>query len=166
MRQRSFTDIEYSVRKHKTRREAFLSQMDSVIPWDDWVALIRPYYPSGRRGRPVRGIETMLRMYLIQNWFSLSDKGVEDAVYDSYSMRSFVGVDLSGSARVPDATTLCRFRSLLAENGFDEYFRESIKKGVDESRRQRLEYVGVPKDLDGEAISDQITFDAVDGDDI
>lgn len=78
MQQQTFTDIEYSRRKKKTRREEFLDTMDQMIPWKDWIALIEPYYPSGKRGRPTRGIETMLRMYLMQNWFNLSDATMED----------------------------------------------------------------------------------------
>ena len=79
--QQSFTDLEYSNRKKKTKREEFLEMMDEIIPWDEWVSVIVPYYPSGK---PTRGIETMLRMYLLQNWFNLSDEGIEDAIYDSY----------------------------------------------------------------------------------
>lgn len=91
--QQTFTDIEYSRRKKKTRREEFLDTMDQMIPWADWVAMIQPYYPSGKRGHPPRGIETMLRMYMMQNWFNLSDAAMEDAVNDSYAMRSFLHID-------------------------------------------------------------------------
>ena len=65
--QMTIADIEYSERKKTTKREEFLDQMDEIIPWGSWIELIAPYYPSGKRGRPVRGIETMLRMYLMQN---------------------------------------------------------------------------------------------------
>ena len=67
--------------------------MDEIIPWEEWVEFIRPYYPSGKRGRPVKGIEIMLRMYLIQNWLNLSDEGVEDAIYDSYAFRKFMKIN-------------------------------------------------------------------------
>lgn len=73
MKQGTFTDIEYSGRKKKTRREEFLEIMDEMIPWDEWVGVIEPYYPKGKRGRPPMGIEKMLRMYLLQIWFNLSD---------------------------------------------------------------------------------------------
>lgn len=89
--------------------------MDKMIPWDDWVNIIAPYYPSGKRGRPVRGIETMLRMYLMQNWFNLSDAAIEDTIYDSYAMRSFMHLDFS-CEQVPDATTLLKFRHLLEKH--------------------------------------------------
>ena len=68
MKQGTFTDMEYSGRKKKTRREEFLEIMDEIIPWDEWVGVIEPYYPKGKRGRPPMGIEKMLRMYLLQNW--------------------------------------------------------------------------------------------------
>lgn len=117
--QQTFTDIEYSRRKKKTRREEFLDTMDQMIPWADWVAMIQPYYPSGKRGRPPRGIETMLRMYMMQNWFNLSDAAMEDAVYDSYAMRSFLHIDFY-KEQVPDATTLLKFRHLLEEHHIGE----------------------------------------------
>ena len=65
--QKTFTDIEYENRKRKTRREEFLTMMDKIIPWDEWFSIIKPYYPSGKRGRPTRGIETMLRMYFLSD---------------------------------------------------------------------------------------------------
>ena len=78
--------MEYAARKRATRKDEFLRQMDKMIPWTEWVEMIRPYYPKGERGRPVRGTETMTRMYLLQMWFNLSDEGVEDAIYDSCAM--------------------------------------------------------------------------------
>ena len=119
MKQQTFTDIEYSNRKRKTKREEFLNTMDEMIPWSYWADMIRPYYPSGKRGRPPRGIETMLRMYLMQIWFSLSDEGMEDAIYDSYAMRSFMHIDFM-KEQVPDATTLLKFRHLIEENRLGE----------------------------------------------
>jgi IS5 family transposase len=115
MRQQTFTDIAHSGRKRKTKREVFLQIMNDIIPWAEWIALIQPFYPSGKRGRPPMGIEKMLRMYLLQVWFSLSDEGVEDAIYDSYAMRTFIGVNFC-EGQAPDATTLLHFRHLLEEN--------------------------------------------------
>lgn len=123
--QQSFTDLEYSNRKRKTKREEFLEMMDEIIPWNEWVKIIVPFYPSGKRGRPTRGIETMLRMHLLQNWFSLSDEGVEDAIYDSYSFRKFMKIDFFNE-QVPDATTLCKFRKLLVDNGIQKLFFKAI----------------------------------------
>ena len=73
MKQETFTDIEYSCRKKKTKREEFLEIMDEIIPQDEWVGVIELYYPTGKRGRPPMGIEKMLRMYLLQIWFNLSE---------------------------------------------------------------------------------------------
>ena len=105
MSQMTFSDYEYSLRKRKTKREEFLEIMDEIIPWDEWAEFVRPYYPDGRRGRPTKGIEKMLRMYLLQVWFNLSDEGVEDAIYDSYAFRKFMKIDFA-EEQVPDATTL------------------------------------------------------------
>ena len=95
MSQMTFSDFEYSNRKKKTKREEFLDVMEDIIPWDEWVEFVRPYYPNGRRGRPTKGIEKMLRMYLLQVWFNLSDEGIEDAIYDSYAFRKFMGIEVS-----------------------------------------------------------------------
>ncbi len=114
-RQMTFTDFEYASRKRTTRREEFLKTMESIIPWEEWIALIAPYYPTGKRGRPPLGIEIMLRMYFLQIWFGLSDAMAEDSIYDSYAMRSFLGVNF-GDAQAPDATTLLKFRRLLEKH--------------------------------------------------
>ena len=127
MKQETFTDIEYSFRKKKTKREEFLEIMDEIIPWDEWVGVIKPYYPTGKRGRPPMGIEKMLRMYLLQIWFNLSDPATEDAIYDSYAMRRFTGIDFMTEA-VPDETTLCKFRHLLEQNGLNKLFFDAINR--------------------------------------
>jgi IS5 family transposase len=126
-KQQSLADIEYGNRKRTTKRDEFLSIMDEVIPWDEWMAAVEPYYPSGKRGRPPRGVETMLRMYLLANWFNLSDEGVEDAIYDSYAFRKFMGIDFLGDAQVPDATTLCKFRKTLNEKGITKLLFDTTK---------------------------------------
>ncbi len=78
MKQETFTDIEYSLRKKKTKREEFLEIMDEIIPCEEWVGTIKPYYPKGKRGRPPMEIEKMLRMYLLQIWFNLFDPAIVD----------------------------------------------------------------------------------------
>ena len=91
----NFTDMEYSQRKRKTKREEFLEIMNEITPWDEWVKLVEPYYPdSGKRGCQPKAIETMLRMLLLQSWFNLSDEGIEDTIYDSYAMKQFMGAGL------------------------------------------------------------------------
>ena len=126
-KQQSLADVEYGNRKRKTRRDEFLAIMEEVIPWGEWTALVEPYYPNGKRGRPPRGVEMMLRMYLLANWFNLSDEGVEDAIYDSYAFRKFMGVDFLGEAQVPDATTLCKFRKTLNEKGITKLLFDTTK---------------------------------------
>ena len=120
----SFTDVEYSKRRRVSRREQFLDTMDATIPWSRWVGLIEPFYFSGHRGRKPKALETMLRMYLLQAWFSLSDEGVEDAIYDSYAMRRFLGLDFTVE-QVPDATTLLHFRHLLEKHELGRKLLES-----------------------------------------
>jgi IS5 family transposase len=120
--QPSFSVIEYGNRRRVSRREQFLETMDVTIPWTVWVGLIEPHYYAdrpGKRGRKAKPIETMLRMYLLQVWFSLSDEGVEEAIYDSYAMRRFMGLDF-GVEQVPDATTLLHFRHLLEQHQLGE----------------------------------------------
>ncbi|MDY3790854.1 MAG: IS5 family transposase, partial [Oscillospiraceae bacterium] len=127
MSQTTFSDIEYGNRKRITKREEFLDIMDEIIPWEEWVEFVRPYYPSGKRGRPVKGIETMLRMYLLQTWFNLSDEGAEDAIYDSYAFRKFMKIDFM-TEQVPDATTLLKFRHMIEKNHLGEEFFKAINR--------------------------------------
>lgn len=95
-----------------TRREKFLAEMDHVVPWSSLCALIEPFYPKPGNGRPPIGLERMLRLYFLQQWFNLSDPAAEEALYESISMCRFVGIDL-GKEPVPDETTICKFRHLL-----------------------------------------------------
>jgi IS5 family transposase len=132
--QPSFTDIEYSNRRRVSRREQFLETMNATIPWAAWVGLIEPHYYSsdkGKKGRKAKPIETMLRMYLLQVWFSLSDEGVEEAIYDSYAMRRFMGLDFAVE-QVPDATTLLHFRHLLEEHELGERLFKAQSQIFDE----------------------------------
>jgi transposase, IS5 family len=110
--QMSFAQSEYAGKKKVTRRERFLGEMERVVPWARLCAVIEPHYPQGKRGRPPIGIERMLRIYFLQQWYALADEALEDALYDSQAMRSFAGIDL-GVEAVPDATTLLKFRHLL-----------------------------------------------------
>jgi IS5 family transposase len=118
--QMSFSELEHQGARRKTRRAEFLSNMDEIIPWDEWVGYIRPYYYGrGGRGRPARDLEVMLRMYLMQVWFTLSDVGVEEACVDIVPMRSFLGIE-AAAGQVPDATTLAKFRHVIEKNKLDE----------------------------------------------
>src|SRR5699024_10819666 len=109
-----------------TRRDRFLAQIEKVTPWSALAAELEAYYPKGDgRGRPPIGLERMLRMYIAQQCFGLSDEGTEDAIYDSQAIRCFVGIDLSREA-APDATTLLKFRRLLERHGLTRTLFETI----------------------------------------
>jgi IS5 family transposase len=117
-----------------TRRAQFLAEMDRVVPWRALCARIEPVYPKAGNGRPPVGVERMLRMYFLQHWFNLSDPAVEEALYDSPTLRAFVGIDL-GQEPVPDETTVCKFRHLLEEHGlgrvlFDEVTQHLRAQGL------------------------------------
>jgi IS5 family transposase len=124
--QRTFASIAWSQKGKVTRRERFLAEMDAVVPWPRLVALIEPHYPKGGQGRPPLGLEKMLRIYFLQQWFNLSDPQAEDAIYDSESMRRFARVEL-GRDVVPDETTILRFRHLLEEHGLTAAMFEAVK---------------------------------------
>jgi len=110
--QTSFTHAEFAAKKKTTRREKFLARMEEVIPWARLLAVIEPHYPKGERGRPPVGLERMLRVYFLQQWYGLADEALEDALYDSQALQQFARIDLSAEG-VPDATTLLKFRRLL-----------------------------------------------------
>lgn len=125
-KQLSFASYEFAQKKRVTRREKFLGEMEQVVPWAKLVALIEPKYPTGGRvGRQPMGVPKMLRMYFLQQWFGLADEAVEDAIYDSQSMREFVGIDLARES-APDATTLLKFRRLLEEHQLTAKLFEGI----------------------------------------
>jgi IS5 family transposase len=109
----------------KTRRAQFLEEMEQVVPWSKLCALIEPYYPQAGNGRPPVGVERMLRIYFLQQWFNLSDPAVEEALYDSAVMRNFVGIDL-GREPVPDETTVCKFRHLLEQHQLGGEILEAV----------------------------------------
>ena len=131
--QMSFGDLKFQGQRKKTRREAFLERMDAIVPWDSWIALVKPSYHSQARGRHVRGAETMLRMYLLQVMFGLSDEGTEDAILDSRSMQRFMHLDLM-SEQVPDATTLAKFRHSLERRGLGKACASRPEFGAREGR--------------------------------
>jgi transposase, IS5 family len=121
-----------------TRRAAFLAEMERVVPWSELCALIEPFYPKAGNGRAPIGLERMLRIYFLQQWFNLSDPAVEEALYDSLAMRSFVGIDL-GREPVPDETTACKFRHLLEKHEIGRQLFEQVhvhleKQGIKVSR--------------------------------
>lgn len=126
MSQMSFADAEYAGKRKKTRREVFLQEMDQVIPWVALVKLIEPFYPVAGQGRRPYPLESMLRVHLMQNFFTLSDPAMEEALYDSASMRQFAGFKLSGA--IPDETTILNFRHLLEEYDLAEDMLAQVNK--------------------------------------
>jgi IS5 family transposase len=102
-----------------TRRDEFLNTMEAIVPWTALCAVIEPHYPKAGNGRPPIGLERMLRIHFIQHWFNLPDLACEEALYDSASLRRFVGIDL-GREPVPDSTTMTKFRKLLNDNKLGE----------------------------------------------
>jgi IS5 family transposase len=114
----------------KSRRELFLDRMEEVVPWAELLALVEPHYPKAGNGRQPVGLAIMLRTYFVQQWFNLSDPGVEEAFYESPVLRRFVGVDL-GAAPAPDETTILRFRHLLEEHRLGEAILHRVNLHLD-----------------------------------
>ena len=134
MKQTTFSMSGFDKYAKTTRRAAFLTQMDQVVPWSALCGLIEPVYAKPGNGRPPVGLQRMLRIYFLQQWFNLSDPAVEEALYESISMRRFVGIDL-GREPVPDETTVCKFRHLLEQHDlgrhlFEEVGRHQQSKGM------------------------------------
>jgi IS5 family transposase len=109
------TGTGFELHARPTRKAEFLAKMETLMPWAEFCTLIEPHYPKAGNGRPPVGLERMLRMYWVANWFNLADEACEDAFYDIAVFREFCGFDL-GRERIPDATTLLKFRHLLEEH--------------------------------------------------
>jgi len=120
MRQQSFAAEDFEIYRKKTRKEKFLEEMESILPWKELSEVIEPYYPVPKKaGRRPFGIERMLRIHFLQHWFELSDPAAEEALYDSRAMRQFVGIDL-GKEPVPDETTILKFRHLMESHNLGD----------------------------------------------
>ena len=122
----SFASLAYDNKKKRTRREKFLAEMDQVIPWADLLEIIRKHYPKAGNGRQPMPLERMLRIYFMQQWYGLSDPGMEDALYDIESMRRFASIDLEADT-IPDETTILNFRHLLEKHKLTEKIFENTK---------------------------------------
>ena len=128
MKQQSFSSLSYKFKKRKTRRERFLDEMEGCVPWEALLGLIAPHYPeSGKRGGQPIGLSTMLRIYLMQQWFNLSDPMMEDVLYEIESMRRFAGLELCED-RLPDETTILKFRHRLEQHQLPERLFEEVNK--------------------------------------
>ncbi len=125
VKQQTFAGLAWQNKGKKTRRERFLAEMDSIIPWPQLLELIEPYYPKAGNGRPPLGLEKMLRIYFLQIWFNLSDPAAEEAIYDSESMRRFARIELSED-KIPDETSILNFRHLLEEHELTKAMFEKI----------------------------------------
>ncbi|MGS2724286.1 IS5 family transposase [Porticoccus sp. GXU_MW_L64] len=132
MRQQSLTDG-FEKHRKKTRKERFLEDMNTIIPWEGLVGAVEPFYPKpkGAGRRPI-GIERMLRIYFLQHWFNLSDPAAEEAIYDSRAMRQFVGIDL-GNEPAPDETTICKFRHLMERHNLGDQFFHLVNEYLQEN---------------------------------
>lgn len=115
----TFASLAYDTKKKKTRREKFLGEMDEVMPWEGLLKIVGEHYPKAGSGRQPMPLERMLRIYFLQQWYGLSDPGMEDALYDSEAMRRFARIDLAGDA-IPDETTILNFRHLLERHRLTE----------------------------------------------
>jgi IS5 family transposase len=125
MKQISFASAAYDNKKVMTKRERFLTEMDTVIPWPRLLKLIEPYYPKKGKGRPPMPMESMLRIYFLQQWYSLSDPAAEEALYDIESMRRFAQLELVVDA-LPDETTILNFRRMVEKHQLSEVLFNDI----------------------------------------
>src|SRR3972149_2398950 len=126
MQRTSFASLAYENKKKKTRREKFLEEMNQAIPWEELLQVVREHYPKAGNGRQPMLLERMLRIYFMQQWYGLSDPGMEDALYDSESMRRFADIDLEVDA-VPDETTILNFRHLLERHNLTKKIFEKTQ---------------------------------------
>jgi IS5 family transposase len=129
--QGSFSQAEYAGKKKQTRRDKFLAEMEQVVPWPRLVERLRPLYPKGERGRPPIGLERMLRIHFLQQWYGLADGAMEDALYDSQALRGFAGIDLT-VASVPEATTILNFRHWLESHELSQALFAEVSAMLEE----------------------------------
>jgi len=123
----SFANAGFERYAKTTKRATFLAEMDRIVPWKRLCDVVAPHYPKGEAGRPPIPLERMLRLYFLQQWFNLSDPGVEEGIYESVSMRRFIGIDL-GVESIPDETTLCKFRHLLEKHKLGKKLFEEVNR--------------------------------------
>ncbi|MEH6652483.1 MAG: IS5 family transposase, partial [Motiliproteus sp.] len=129
--QLSFADSEYQNKRRQTRKEKFFERMETLMPWQRLASVIEPYYPKPGNGRRPYPLMTMLRIHCIQQWYSLSDPAMEDALYEIASMRLFVGLSLDGA--IPDHTTIMNFRHLLERHGLARKIFKAVSDWLSEA---------------------------------
>src|ERR1700712_6063263 len=113
-------NLGFDLTTKRTRKREFLDEMNRVVPWAELVALVTPHAPDGKRGRPPFAVETMLRIHFMQQWFTLSDPAMEEALHDTPLFKEFAGLDNWNTA-LPDETTILRFRHLLEKHRLAEH---------------------------------------------
>lgn len=131
MKRASFASLAYENKKKKTRREKFLGEMEQAIPWEELLQVVRRHYPEAGNGRQPMPLERMLRIYFMQQWYGLSDPGMEDALYDSESMRRFADIDIEADV-IPDETTILNFRHLLERHNLTKKIFEETRRYLSE----------------------------------
>jgi len=124
MPQGSFLQI--ALNKKKLKCEKFLDEMDKIVPWDSMIIAIEPYYQEQEMGRPKTALKLLLKIHCLQQWYDLSDPGVEEAIYDRSSFQKFLGIDLLAN-NVPDESTILHFRHLLEKRSLQKKFFSLIK---------------------------------------
>ena len=102
----------------RTKKKAFLTQIEQIIPWGEWESIIKPYYYKGERGNKPYELNLMLHLHILQNLYDLSDEATAAEVIDSRAFSEFCGVEFSN--QVPDGDTIGRFRNILVKNGLEE----------------------------------------------
>ena len=129
MKQSSFSDLAYEHKKKTTRKERFLGEMEAILPWDELLKPIEERYPKAGQGRRPVPAEVMLRIYFLQQWYGLSDPGMEASLYDVESMWRFAGVELEG---IPDESTILKFRYFLERHGLTEQLFQLSRRYLSE----------------------------------
>ena len=131
MKQLSFASAAYAHKKIVTKREKFLKEMDKVVPWQRWLDIVEPHYPKAGNGRPPMPMESMLRIYCLQQWYALSDPGAEEALYDIECMRNFAKLEL-GEDALPDETTILNFRRLIEAHQLSDALFSDVNDYLEE----------------------------------
>ena len=128
--QLTFADSEFSSKRRQTRKEIFLSRMDNLLPWSQLLEVIEPFYPKAGNGRRPYALETMFRIHCMQQWYSLGDEAMEDALYEIASMRQFAQLSLDKA--IPDRTTIMNFRHLLEKHKLTRQLFKTVNQWLSE----------------------------------
>ena len=161
MKQTTLGSTDWALKTKVTRRAQFLNEMEAVVPWPRLLAVIEPHYPKAEQGRPPHPLPRMLRIYFMQQWFNLSDPAMEDALYDSESMRRFAGIELTADL-VPDETTILRFRHLLEKHRLTAALFSEVRQLLEDKKLLLDIRAGVHIQHDSFLPADGSTLDDID----